>query len=148
MMEGSQKRGALWKTHATPLGLNNRLGKRRFSMVCSLCFSWTLLFGLSSAGVAHSEIVPSDDISQPIEMYQVASSNIDIGDSSSSSKLAINPQITTDKLKQAGFILPETASVATIVGSVLPSDTRNTKLSPTKTLSLFKDLLGLPECLI
>lgn len=38
----------------------------------------------------------------------------------------INPQITREKLKQAGFILPETASVASIIGSVRPSDAMTT----------------------
>ncbi len=69
--------------------------------------------------------LPSAEQYHPMEMAGLTSGGLKLDTAPMPGNL-INPQITRNKLRQAGFILPETASVASIIGSVRPSDSMAT----------------------
>jgi len=68
---------------------------------------------------------PSADQLHPMELAGLTTGGLKL-DSTPPSGGLVNPQITRSKLRMAGFILPETESVASIVGSVIKSDAMKT----------------------
>ncbi len=97
----------------------------------SLVLSFSLVSGVLLAHPAHAADdlddleFPGADQLHPMELAGLSTGGLKL-DSRQASGGLVNPQITRSKLRMAGFIIPETESVASIIGSTINSDAMKT----------------------